>query len=1100
MREPRELADLLASVLDARDRHDPDGINRILAAHPEHADALRACLDADAWAADAAEGFDPMLAHDTRAVVPPEVAGFTLLREVDRGGMGIVFEAEQLVPHRRVALKTLRDAALATDEDFDRFEREVQAAAELDHPGIVRILETGQLDGRPWYTMPFAEGGCLATHLAHWVGDRQRATRLARDVARAVAHGHARGILHRDLKPSNILLDGNEHPLVADFGLARRVEPGLEPHTRSGTLLGTPAYMAPEQARGDIRAIDERTDVWSLGAILYQLLTGRPPFVGQGPGDTIDQVLNTDPAPVRRQAPGVPRALATVCDVCLQKDPGDRYASMRDLADDLDRVLRDEPIRARTPGWWDRTQRWVRKHPARLASVVGGVVAITALVVAFFFAQDSDDARRRRHARELLARAAHLALEGDETRAALHYAAASDVHPSWEATRGLLAHLGPLPDALLETGPGPVWRLAWRPDGNWLVASTATGELFAWPTEGSPVRTTLAPGEHLRGLAFDPRGERLAVGDGAGQLWILHADPRTWTSEVPHPTQQLETGVICLCWIDPTHVAVGAEDGTVFVHETTGNRLRRLPPPPGQWDVRALAWDPERETLFVGYSDPQGDAELRALDLESGRLDARRARHVGSVWTCAVRGQRIVTGDDRGVHVLDAATLKVVGHRAQGGAVGALDAPAAFPVVTANVRGDVECLRLDDLEAWTATLRHSTQVYALAVHPAHTRLATAGRDGIVRLWPLGRMRPRILTAPAPAVPPARVHLTTGFGRGVVQAEERSQRVRIVHRLPGEGAAPMVPKAMCERDVPGELLAIGAAPADVWVLTRTREHPHPRLAQLQADPSGRLREVGETRVESARGIHRARIHGAAGMLLVEGEGALEVRRLSRVEGAPLVHEIANVGTWWTSPNGRWLLRTSADGTHGAWLGRTTEPRSFVRHDLGGPVARAAISKDGRRLAFTRPDDQRVLVYDTQEARVITAIPHRDVQELLFSAGGRALITTSPGPQVKIWDTTSGARLTRPFDAAAWIGGRSLTRLCMDEEAGCLFAITPDGRLVQGDLRWLLADPSASEVARARLQAQLAAMRTLDAGGQITSMSLARWRRLRADLDR
>lgn len=427
------LPSLIAEILEAEGRGETIDREAILTAHPEHGESLRdffAGHDRIRSAADidpptlpprdsAFEDLtiEPQAATEEPALARTEPAppgnvltvgdqiryfgDYELLEEIARGGMGVVFKARQMNLNRIVALKMILAGELAGEEEVKRFKSEAESAAQLDHPGIVPIFEIGEFTGQHYFSMGFVEGESLADRLRDGPLPPREAAELLAKICEAVAYAHDKGVIHRDLKPANVLIDETNTPRVTDFGLAKRVG-GDSELTKTGQILGTPAYMPPEQAAGKLDEIGAPADVYALGAVLYAMLTGRPPFQAASPMDTLLQVLDKEPIATRVLNDSVPIDLETICLKCLEKDARNRYASADELASELHRFRNGEPIRARPISIPNRLWRWCKRR--KLVAASAGI-AMAATIIGFvgittFWVRAEEESRRAKLASE----------------------------------------------------------------------------------------------------------------------------------------------------------------------------------------------------------------------------------------------------------------------------------------------------------------------------------------------------------------------------------------------------------------------------------------------------------------------------------------------------------------------------------------------------------------------------------------------------------------------------------------------------------------------------------------------------------------------------
>jgi tRNA A-37 threonylcarbamoyl transferase component Bud32 len=483
------------------------------------------------------------------------VPGYEVLGLLGKGGMGVVYKARHQLLGRVVALKMYVHAGHAGPHERRRFRAEAEAVARLQHPGVVQVFEVGEHNGLPYLSLEYCPGGSLAQKLTGTPWQPGPAAALVEALARAVQAAHAAGIVHRDLKPGNVLLADDGTPKVADFSLAKLLD--TQGHTQTGALIGTPRYMAPEQAAGK-KDVGPAADIYALGAILYEMLTGRPPFLAATTMDLIRQVVSEEPVSVRRLQPKVPRDLETVCLKCLQKDPRHRYASAAALAVDLHRFQAGEPVQARPVGVAERGWRWCRRNPALAGSLFAGVLSLlAATVVSFLFALRADRARQAEAARAAGEAAAKqeadlarqeaqrqlidlcsasgltAAREGDPSLALLWFARAMqlarDNKPQEELNRIRLANW--LRQVCLPEGafavPGFRHKqdrfrtFRFSPDGKYLLVLASTGDCLVWDRPRGRLVELPQPVARASAAAWQPVGGLLAVAGSDGRIRLL---------------------------------------------------------------------------------------------------------------------------------------------------------------------------------------------------------------------------------------------------------------------------------------------------------------------------------------------------------------------------------------------------------------------------------------------------------------------------------------------------------------------------------------------------------------------------------------------------
>lgn len=462
--------------------------------------------------------------------------GIDLYEEIGRGGMGVVYRARQTALDRTVAVKMLLRARFATSGDRERFHREAQAAARLHHPGIVGIIDVGETEGVPWFCMEYIDGETLEHRVRDHPMESRAAARLLRDIALAVQHAHDHGVLHRDLKPSNILLDHDGMPRIGDFGIARIATGNTSAHdiTRTGQLLGSPGYTAPEQAFDG--EADTRTDVYGMGALLYHLLAGKPPFQGPTPDSILFQLREHDPLSLRRLNPSVPQDLDTICLKCLRKSPEQRYQSAAQVARDLERFLEGKAILARPLGLVGLSVRWTRRHPA-MALMLGVIALLITGIITGALAFAGHQARME-HRASLISEARSLRqsrLASARADSLSRLQLAWDIAPSGEIRNEAAACL-----AMPSIG-GPQYRSLTPPDptrsaDGRIVAAFSGTDIIVRETAGGREIARLRNQDPRSLMKLDDHGQRIAIaGRSSGLLRLVSLADKRVVATCEHP-------------------------------------------------------------------------------------------------------------------------------------------------------------------------------------------------------------------------------------------------------------------------------------------------------------------------------------------------------------------------------------------------------------------------------------------------------------------------------------------------------------------------------------------------------------------------------------
>ena len=969
-------------------------------------------------------------------VLPNAPPGYEFLIELGRGGMGVVFKARDLKLNRIVAVKMVLSGDLASPQALVRFLAEAEALAALQHPNVVHVHERGQHQGLPYFVMEFCPGGSLGAKVREHPLPARTAAELVEQLARAVAAAHARNIVHRDLKPENVLFDDNGSPKIADFGLAKRYDDskesadrkGGESLTQSGAVIGTPSYMSPEQARGESKKVGPGADVWALGAILYRIVTGRPPFLGANPVETLRLVMDAEPIAPGELTPGLPRDIATIALKCLTKDPVRRYSSAADLADDLRRFLDGKPIVARPVGAIERAVKWVKRNPVITGATLAVMLALSTgaaiSTVKYLDAQEQRYLadRRAREADDSRKAEARRVQERDEALKLANTNADELKHQLGVSNMVLAAHAFDDRNVILardrlDRVPIEQRTFAWN-----YLARQVRGGVF----------TLYGHAHSISSVAYSPDGTRIATGswDRTARVW----DARTGTIRLELVGHKDEVKGVAFS-PDNRRIVTGSGDHTARIWDArTGAMLLEFKG--HKADVTCVAFSPDGLRIVTGGAEPS----VRVWDSRTGTVLLELVGHRGLIHSVAFDpdGSRIVTASgDRTARVWDAQRGKLM-HVLTGHARNVFSAafsPDGFRIVTGSADSSARVWNAATGIVLFELRGHSDGVREVAFSPDATRIVTASYDQTARVWHartaalLMELKGHTRSVSSAAFSPDGLRIVTGSDDHTAKVWD-AQTGAGVTVFRGHTAA--LNDAVFSPDGTKVLTASVDKTARVWnartgTLLFELSCPRGSVSSAQFSPDG-------SRIVTSGVDQPIRIWDATtGKLRLELNGARNVRSVAfRPDGIRFVaiNNGATATVWDAhtgvaalelpehgstlrcaaySPDGSRIVIGCYDNEATVWNAETGVALfTLIGHTES--ISSVAYSSDGLRI-LTASEDRSARICNAHTGKLLTVLDgHTDfVQCATFSPDGSLIATASNDRTIRIWDARTATTL-------------------------------------------------------------------------------------------